>query len=62
MNCKCGADKEICTDCLCDELDELRKQLESTANFLRGLTLDPAIPAHAKVAIHGRIHELEGGE
>lgn len=33
--------------------------MESTANMLRGMTLDPAIPAHAKDAMRDRIAELE---
>jgi uncharacterized protein (UPF0147 family) len=33
--------------------------MESTANMLRGMTLDPAIPAHAKTAMFGKIQELE---
>lgn len=33
--------------------------LESTANMLRGMTLDPAIPRHAKEALHSKIAELE---
>ena len=33
--------------------------LEETANMLRGMTLDPAIPLHAKDAMRARITKLE---
>ncbi len=33
--------------------------MESTANMLRGMTLDPAIPAHAKDVMRSKIIELE---
>jgi uncharacterized protein (UPF0147 family) len=33
--------------------------MESTANMLRGMTMDPAIPAHAKEAMRSRIANLE---
>lgn len=39
--------------------DELYNLVEDTANMLRGMTLDPAIPAHAKGAMQNKIQELE---
>ena len=39
--------------------DHLLILIENTANMLRGMTLDPAIPAHAKEAMHAQIEELE---
>jgi len=38
---------------------ELLQLMEDTANMLRGMTMDPAIPAHAKDAMRKRITELE---
>lgn len=43
-----------------ERLDNAREELESVANMLRGMTLDPAIPAHAKEAMHHRIAHIEG--
>jgi len=40
-------------------MEELLQLLEDTANMLRGMTMDPAIPAHAKEAMRSRISELE---
>ena len=41
-------------------MDEATVQLlENTANMLRGMTMDPAIPAHAKEAMRSKIAELE---
>lgn len=39
--------------------EELLGLIEGTANMLRGMTLDPAIPSHAKESIRSRITELE---
>lgn len=39
--------------------EELIRLIEGTANMLRGMTLDPAIPQHAKDAMHVRIQALE---
>jgi hypothetical protein len=39
--------------------EEIALLLESTANMLRGMTLDPSIPEHAKEAMRERIDELE---
>ena len=39
--------------------DELIELIESTANMLRGMTLDPAIPEHAKDAMRHHIDVLE---
>lgn len=38
---------------------EALELLDRTALMLRGMTLDPAIPKHAKEAMRGRIEELE---
>jgi hypothetical protein len=40
-------------------LNELLTLLESTANMLRGMTLDPAIPKHTKEAMQCRIASIE---
>lgn len=42
-----------------EALDELLDLAENTANMLRGMTLDPAIPQHAKDVMLDRIRELE---
>ena len=39
--------------------EELLEMLESAANFLRGMTIDPSIPAYAKSAIEERIKEID---
>ncbi|WP_191965708.1 hypothetical protein [Oryzomonas sagensis] len=39
--------------------EEIALLLESTANMLRGMTLDPAIPQHAKSAMSEKIRLLE---
>lgn len=41
------------------DADELYQMIENTANMLRGMTLDPAIPRHAKGAMQEKIQELE---
>ena len=40
-------------------MEELLQLLEDTACMLRGMTMDPAIPAHAKDAMRSKIAELE---
>lgn len=40
-------------------MEKLIVLLESTANMMRGMTLDPAIPLHAKNALWCRITEIE---
>jgi uncharacterized protein Yka (UPF0111/DUF47 family) len=40
-------------------MDELLELMEETANMLRGMTLDPAIPEHAKSAMRAKIAVLE---
>ena len=40
-------------------MEELLQLMENTANMLRGMTMDPAIPAHAKDAMRRQIAELE---
>ena len=42
-----------------DEIEDILLLLESTANMLRGMTMDPVIPAHAKDAMRHRIAQLE---
>lgn len=39
--------------------DDALELLESTSNMLRGMTMDPSIPAHAKEAMQVRISEIE---
>lgn len=39
--------------------DELYTLIEDTANMLRGMTMDPAIPYHAKGAMQRKIQQLE---
>ncbi len=39
--------------------EELLLAIESAANMLRGMTMDPAIPAHAKEAMRSKYAELE---
>ncbi len=41
------------------ERDSAIGLLEDTANFLRGMRLDPAIPQHAKEAIDSRLSKLD---
>jgi len=41
------------------ELEEVLEVMESTANTLRGMTLDPAVPKHAKDAMWPVICKLE---
>ena len=40
-------------------MTELLEALDKTALMLRGMTMDPAIPKHAKGAMLERIKELE---
>lgn len=40
-------------------MEELLQLMEDTANMLRGMTMDPAIPAHAKDAMRARIAKIE---
>lgn len=37
----------------------MEEELESAANMLRGMTLDPAIPEHAKEAMRHRYERIE---
>lgn len=39
--------------------EELLQLMEDTANMLRGMTMDPDIPAHAKDAMWSKIAALE---
>jgi len=39
--------------------DEIYALIDETANMLRGMTLDPALPQHAKSAMWARIQTLE---
>ena len=40
-------------------LEKCVSLMEDTANMLRGMTMDPAIPEHAKEAMRSRSAELE---
>jgi uncharacterized protein (UPF0147 family) len=40
-------------------VEELLGQAEKTANMLRGMTMDPAIPVHAKEVMRLKITELD---
>jgi hypothetical protein len=40
-------------------IEQLLEAVESTANFMRGMTLDPSIPGHVKEALSDRIKELD---
>lgn len=42
-----------------EAVKELLEQAEKTANMLRGMTMDPAIPNHAKEAMRLKITEIE---
>ena len=42
-----------------EAVKELLALAESTANMLRGMTMDPAIPAHAKEAMRLKTTDLE---
>lgn len=39
--------------------DELLEQLESVANFMRGMCFDPRIPHDTKEALRGRAQEID---
>lgn len=39
--------------------EEVIEIIEQTANMLRGMTMDPAIPKHAKEAMRSRILQLD---
>lgn len=39
--------------------DELLQALEGAANFMRGMTLDPAIPTEQKIALIHKTREIE---
>ena len=39
--------------------DEIYQLLNGIANMLRGMTLDPAIPTHAKTAMNKKIQTSE---
>lgn len=41
------------------QIESILEIMESTANMLRGMTLDPSIPKHAKDAMLCKIPELE---
>ena len=40
-------------------IDEAYQLIDDTANMLRGMTLDPSIPQHAKGAMQRKIQTLE---
>ena len=39
--------------------EELLEQLESVANFMRGMQFDPRIPNDTKEALLGRVQEID---
>jgi len=41
-------------------IENLLQNLESAANFMRGMTFDPALPPHAKQALGSRIENIDG--
>ena len=48
-----------CTKSQTATSDEIYELIEGAANMMRGMTLDPAIPQHAKGAMREKIQELE---
>ena len=40
-------------------IDELVQELESAANFMRGVQLDPALPKHIKDALGSKIEDID---
>lgn len=46
-----GADDSIMEECI--------EELESVANFLRGVCLDPSVPLHAADALRERFHRID---
>lgn len=42
-----------------DDIETLIEELESAANFMRGLQLDTAVPKHAKGALADRIKSID---
>jgi hypothetical protein len=40
-------------------IDDIYQLLDDTANMLRGMKMDPAIPRHAKEAMGARIQTIE---
>ena len=48
-----------CTKSQTATSDEIYELIEGAANMMRGMTLDPAIPQHAKGAMWEKIQELE---
>lgn len=50
----------VCEDCLrSDPIRILIEALESAANFLRGMQLDPWIPSHARDAMRQRVEAID---
>ena len=43
----------------CPRTEALLALLDSTADLLRGMCLDPTIPAHAREALRQRVEEIE---
>ena len=39
--------------------DDIYTLIDRTSNMLRGMTMDPAIPGHAKMAMQVAIQQLE---
>jgi hypothetical protein len=46
-----GADDSIIEECI--------EELESAANFMRGVQLDPRVPSHAKTALRERTERID---
>lgn len=40
-------------------IENLLQNLEHAANFMRGMTFDPEIPAHANMALQSRIETID---
>ncbi len=41
-------------------IENLLQNLESAANFMRGMTLDSSIPERAKLALESRVENIDG--
>lgn len=46
-------------DLLADSVEYQVARLESAANFMRGMSLDPQIPLHAKQALLARVQSID---
>jgi argininosuccinate lyase len=41
------------------EIERLQEPIDSTANMMRGMSIDPALPLHAKEALYARSRQLD---